>query len=706
MAEKIVLDIEGMDCTSCANSISKKLLEKGAQDVDVSFTTGQAVFFVEVQQQTEQLINEVEKLGYRVKGSEKHGNEKWFETLEGRLIISSLFTFPLLLHMFVHNELLNNAWFQLFMCLPVYLIGVQRFGISAWASLRNKTPNMDVLIITGSSAAFIYSVLQMYLQPVGAHLHEFIYFETTATIITLVLLGNYLEHRTVKQTTSALKDLTELQPQNAKRLSLQFGQQVVDVVSIKELNKFDIVAVDAGEKIPADGIVISGEAWVNESMITGESLPAEKKKDDKLLAGTIVSDGNLIMQVQQLADDTLLSQIIELVKSAQRNKPELQKLGDRISNVFVPVVVGIALLTFIISMGIGMELKNALLNSIAVLVISCPCAMGLATPTAVMAGIGRATKAGIIIKGGSTLEAVSQVKTFVFDKTGTLTTGNFVMSSFRNFSDFSDDDILSLIAGIEKYSTHPVARSLSKFEQKSHRFYPTNIRELKGIGMQADLADGIVVKIGSGRILELQQNELSEQYDLFITFNDKLIAALSVEDELKPGAVELMAQLKKEGFRTVLLSGDKKSKCKKVAENVGVDEVFAEKLPAEKLEIIQQMKKYGKVAMVGDGVNDAPALAASDVGISVSEGSSAAINSAQVVLLKAQSLEVLNHTLRLSRATFSTIRQNLFFAFFYNVIAIPIAAVGLLNPMIAAFAMAMSDIVVIGNSIRLKYRRI
>jgi Cu+-exporting ATPase len=472
-------------------------------------------------------------------------------------------------------------------------------------------------------------------------------------------------------------------------------------INSQEVIPGDILVIKSGDKIPVDGEIIWGEASINESMLTGESLPVEKTKYDQVIGGTLIEKGAIHILVSKTGKHTVLSQIIDLMKHAQSAKPAIQKLGDQVAAIFVPLVVGIAVLTFILAYySFDLSFQKSMLNAIAVLVISCPCAMGLATPTAVMVGLGRAAKNGILIKGGNTLEEIAKIKYMVFDKTGTLTTGNFKIKKIDTINS-SIQKVESIIYGIEAYSNHPMARSLvSELGSKApEKIIFTQVSEEKGVGMTGSDSEGNTYQFGSLQILNSENDH--KDYSLFLKMNEDLIARISIEDEVKPDATKIIKTLKKMGIQPILLSGDLKIKCDNLAATLGIEEVYAETKPDQKLEIIEKIKKRGKTAMVGDGINDAPALTTSDVGISMSNASQIAIQSAEVVLLK-NDLNLIDNMLRIGNHTLLTIKQNLFWAFFYNVVAIPIAAFGFLNPMVGALTMAFSDIIVIGNSIRLK----
>jgi Cu+-exporting ATPase len=436
-------------------------------------------------------------------------------------------------------------------------------------------------------------------------------------------------------------------------------------------------------------------------MITGESMPVNKNKRDEVIGGTIVIEGSLKIKAIKVGDDTLLSQIIELVKNAQNNKPNIQKLGDQVSAVFVPVVLIISIATFFIGHYLfHIDMQDAFLRSIAVLVISCPCAMGLATPTAVMVGIGRAAKNGILIKGGDTLEKLASIKNIVFDKTGTLTTGKFIVSEFTAIEG-EEKEIQNIIYNIEQHSSHPIAKSLcTAFQIGSSPLELSNINEQKGISISAEIGSNTYT-IGSSKIYPS-----TEQHDLFVLKNDTLIATLNISDELKTNTATIISSLHKSNYTTTLLSGDKKEKCTNLAAELGVKDTYSEQLPQDKIAKIETLVKNNETAMVGDGINDAPALAKATIGISLGNATQIAIQSADVILLNNEDLSQLPKTMQIGKHTLLTIKQNLFWAFSYNLVAIPIAIMGLLNPMWAALFMAFSDVIVIGNSIRLRYKKI
>jgi Cu+-exporting ATPase len=702
------LFIEGMDCSNCAAGITKSLQKKGMQNVHVNFATGEASFHLPDTKLLKPAIAGIEELGYKVVDSQYLADQEGkMSRIEKRFYFTLPFTIILFFsHMlFPHDFILNNQWIQLLLCLPVFVVGVLQFGKSAWGSVKSGVPNMDVLIFIGSASAFIYSLAGMYLYENTHQVHNYLFFETSATIITLVLLGNVFEHRSVKQTTTAIHELGTLQTATAKLLSLHLGKEVISEVPVKSIVPGSILQVNTGDSIPVDGEIYSGEATIDESMLSGESIPLDKSPGAKVFAGTILVTGNIRMRAESVGGDTVLSKIIDLVKKAQREKPDIQRLGDKISAIFVPVVLLIAVATFLITwLALHKPLQDAVMNSIAVLVISCPCAMGLATPTAVMTGIGRAAKKGIIIKGGQTLEIFAAIKTIVLDKTGTLTTGDFRIKNIKLFGTSPENEIKEILYNLEQHSSHPIARSILKeLKGTAYREF-VNIAEEKGRGISAEDKSGNKYEVGSLRILKDKNAQGS--HDIYVLKNDQLIAAIDLEDQLKANAAETLHALRSQGIETVLLSGDRKNKSEHIAKMLGINKVYSEKNPEEKLQLIAQMNSAAATAMVGDGVNDAPALAKASLGISMGNSTQAAIESAQVVLLGNNDLSALAEAHLISKHTLITIKQNLFWAFAYNIVAIPIAAAGMLNPMAGALFMAFSDIIVIGNSIRLKTKKL
>jgi Cu+-exporting ATPase len=713
--EIVTLEVEGMTCTNCALGVTKTLEKAGLTHVHADFASGEVVYSNVSALTKDAVINKIEALGYKVKKqgedthNHAHSSNKW--GVEQKFWFSLAFTVPLMLHMvFPHTSFINNPWLQLGLSLPVVIVGILHFGRSAWGSLKSGVPNMDVLIFIGFTAAFSYSIWGTLSFDIHT-VHNYLFYETAASIITLVLLGNVLEHRATMQTATAVKDLGQIQNTIARRVAFINGVETLVEVPNSEIYVGDILQVNTGDRIPADGAIIKGEASIDEAIVTGESMPVDKGPKDPVVGGTVVTSGSFRMQAKAVGNQTVIAAIIKMVKEAQRDKPSIQRLGDRVSAVFVPVVVGIAILTFFIAhFAFNLSTQQALMNAIAVLVISCPCAMGLATPTAVMAGIGRAAKNGIFIKGGRVLEEFANIKTIVFDKTGTLTTGKFEVKDIQLADGINRQDIIDITVELEKHSSHPIAQSIvAAFKADAKPIALTKVSEEKGLGMKGILGDDIY-QLGSEKIVStattLPLKGEGQGGGLYLLKNNNYIASFIIEDTIKPGTAAVIKELNTNGIETVLLSGDTQQRTDLFGKQVGISTLLGQKTPAEKLQVIKSYTAKNSTAMVGDGINDAPALSAAHVGISISGATSAALSSASIVLSNKEDLAQLALAHKIAKHTLITIKQNLFWAFFYNVVAIPIAAVGLLNPMIAAAAMAFSDVIVIGNSIRLKSKKL
>lgn len=691
--------LEGMTCSNCANGVAKFLEKKGMKEVFVNFSTGILQFVPpSAQFPLQELITGIEKLGYKV--LDPAGKPASRFGLTQKLILSLVFTGPLLIGHFlmllgIHIPFTHAIGWQLFWSTPAILVGLFHFGPSAWSSVKTRVPNMDVLIFLGGFTALVYSILGVCIAK-----PEMLFFETSASIFTLVLLGNWLEKRAVGQTTTAIEELNKLQTDTARVVT---PSGAVVSLSISELQPGHILVVNEGDSVPADGIISGGEAWMDESLVTGESEPVYRSIGDRVIGASIVVSGNLTVQVRALGKESVLGQMIELVKNAQREKPPIQRLADKISAIFVPIVLSIALCTFLFGWIVfDLSLQQALLNAIAVVVISCPCAMGLATPTAIMVGVGRLAKAGILVKGGATLELMSKIEKVVFDKTGTLTTGDF---SLEHIEYLKQDKhwIDSIIGSMEQHSSHPLAKSIQKLFPVGQPMKFEKVQEIKGAGIEAWDYEGNHFRLGSPSAFLPQQPSPGAGFVLLK--NGELVAKANFTDTLRPGAAEAIQKLSKEGIRSFILSGDNESNTKAVAQSLGIDHYYAQKTPSEKLHLIETMARQGQVAMVGDGINDAAALAKATLGISFGQASKIAIQSAQVILLGGH-LEQLIKAIAYSKATLKTVRQNLFWAFAYNIVAIPVAAMGFLDPMWAAAFMAFSDVVVIGNSLRLRFKNV
>lgn len=699
--------VEGMTCGNCALTISKLLEKKGMTNVAANAASGEVSFTMPEATSVDQIYDAIDSLGYKVvrdQSAHTVGRPSPESHVETRLLqIAAIFTVPLLLHMFLIWPLLHNPWVQLVLATPVYAIGCYVFMPSAFRSLKHRIPNMDVLIILGASAAYIYSIIGLLTTP--EHAHHFLFFETTASIITLVLFGNWLEHRTVKATTVAIDALVQLQPQTARLVMVDsIGKETVTDVESRFVRSGDLVQVNQGDSVPVDGAVVSGAAEVDERMITGESLSVSKKAGDIVVGGTLVVEGSLKVKATTVGNSSVLSSIVRMVREAQSAKPPLQKLADKISAVFVPLVLGISLLTFVVNYFlVSHSIPESMMRAIAVMVISCPCAMGLATPAAIAVGLGRAARNGMLVKGSQTLELMKTIRTVVFDKTGTLTTGNLNISSVV-VSGIDEQQFRDLIVAIERQSSHPIAQSILREWQGGQPAALETVTEIKGKGMEARDKLGQVWRLGSERWLYDGGGPYAG-YDLYLFEDCEFRGALKLIDSLRPDAKETIDALHRLGYRTVLLSGDKQEKCADVASRLGIREVYGNQSPEQKNKMLDAFLQEAPTAMVGDGINDAPALARATVGISLSESSNIAIQSADVIL-SGNKLSALPQVIRLGILTEQTIRQNLFWAFLYNIIAIPVAAMGYLSPTWGALIMAMSDVVLIINSLRLRFRAI
>lgn len=710
--EKIDWSVKGMTCSNCALSVNKLLQKEGMQDIRVNPIDGAVSFVSPVQPDTEKIKKNIRNLGYHVVEEDgdghDHGHHHDHGTAHGflsnnkkRFLFCLPFTLVLMLHM-LHKLLplhwLMNPWLQLSICLPVFFVGMYFFGRSALKSLQNGMPNMDVLIAVGALASFGYSLTGAILQ-LG---DNYLFFETTASIITLVFMGNYLEEASIQSTQSALKKLAKSQRVMAHMIAFDDAhQEQVFEVGNDVLKTGDLVLIKTGEQVPADCKILWGDCSVNEAIITGESLPVAKQKKDLLIGGSVIEDGIVKAQVTAAGKDTILSGILKMVQHAQSEKPPMQKLADKISAVFVPLVIGIAVLTFLLNYFMfDVSLGSSLMRSVAVLVISCPCAMGLATPAAIAVGLGRAARTGILFRNASSLESFKNIRQVIFDKTGTLTTGKFVITGFDGGQQAGD--FKSIAYSLEKFSTHPVANAISDEWKTAAVIKWKKIQEEKGLGITAEDMEGNIYRAGSYRIL---QDAHAGNHNIFITKNDGLLGWIDVSDEIRPEAKLVIQWLHSRNISTVLLSGDRKGKCEAVAAQLGINIIFAEQTPAQKLEKVGELNAIQPVAMIGDGINDAPALAKATLGISLSDASQLAMQSADVVLMN-HGIKNLPAALGLGSHTYLTIKQNLFWAFAYNLVAIPVAAIGLLSPTLSALAMGFSDLVLAGNSLRLFIKKV
>ncbi|RYY61347.1 MAG: cadmium-translocating P-type ATPase [Chitinophagaceae bacterium] len=705
--DKIQWKVEGMDCTNCALTIRKYLEKQGLNDVRVNFGTGDVSFDRNETLETEHLSRGLKDLGYTVTADEHgHGHEHSsagiFHSHLQRFWFCLPFTLVLMLHMIpgLHLHWLMNPYVQLGLTLPVFVVGMSFFGASAWKSLRNGIPNMNLLVAIGAVAAFVYSLYGT----LTGQAADYMFYETTATIITLVFLGNYMEDASVASTQKALDKLVKSQKVMANMIGYDehHAENIFEVES-DTLRPGDLILIRTGEQVPADCKILWGDADVNEALITGESIPVPKTKKDLLIGGSILENGSVKAQVTAAGNDTVIAGIINLVKQAQGEKPPVQQLADRISAIFVPIVLGLALLTLIGNWIYLGEFTPALMRSIAVLVIACPCAMGIATPAAIAVGLGRAARNGILFRNSTSLELFKDIKQVFFDKTGTLTTGKFSIAGYSITGDMPDEEFRKAVFSLEKYSTHPIAKSISSAWKIKEEIRWKNIEEIKGEGMAAEDREGNSWKAVSYRAAASLTND--ESHNVYIIKNNQLAGWIDVQDEIRPEAKQVVTYLHSKGIHTVLLSGDRQAKADQLAKEAGIDEVIAEQKPEQKLKVIADRSALVPSVMVGDGINDAPALAKATIGVSMSDASQMAMQTAQVVLMN-NGLKNLPLALGLGRHTYITIKQNLFWAFAYNIVAIPVAALGFLHPGFAALVMGLSDVVLAINSGRLYIKKV
>ena len=707
--EKVQWKIEGMDCSNCALTIHKYLQKEGMKNVKVNFASGDVSFEMNGGHTEENLSTGIRDLGYEVSNLKlQTSNHKQFlRTHLQRFLFCLPFTLVIMLNMIpgIHIHWLMNPWIQLVLTLPVYIVGMRFFGRSAYKSLRNGLPNMNVLIAIGATAAFVYSLYGT----LTGQAANYMFYETAAAINTLVFLGNYLEDASVQSTQRALKALIKSQKVIANVIAYddQHNEHIFSVENT-QLSVGDLLLVKTGEQVPMDCKILWGDAYVNEAIITGESVPVHKNAKDKLIGGSILNDGTVKAQVTAVGDDTVLSGIISMVKQAQGEKPPVQQLADKISAIFVPAVLGIAVVTLGVNWIILKEFTPALMRSIAVLVIACPCAMGLATPAAIAVGLGRAARNGILFRNATSLELFKDIKQVVFDKTGTLTTGKFSINNWSHSSagaigNINEDDFKRIAYSLEKYSNHPIAKAITGEWKIKDEIRFTKIEEVKGLGMKAEDKEGNSFAAGSFKIASAFTKD--DTHSIYVVKNNTLIGWVDVNDEVRPEAKKVIDYLHNKKIQTILLSGDRLAKCQQLAAQLNIDTVIAEQTPGQKLLKISELTAVAPTAMIGDGINDAPALAKATIGISMSDASQIAMQTAQVVLMN-QGLKNLPTALGLGKHTYITIKQNLFWAFAYNIVAIPVAAFGFLTPTFGTLVMGLSDVVLAVNSVRLFVRKV
>ncbi|MBP6432246.1 MAG: cadmium-translocating P-type ATPase [Ferruginibacter sp.] len=705
MSNNIDWRVEGMHCTNCALSVTNYLTKQGLQNVKVNPITGDVSFTVVEDLNELKLKSGIKELGYTVKGYNEQlptANRQLLKNNKQRFLFCLPFTAILMLHMFDkwwHIHWLMNPYVQLGLCLPPFIVGLIYFGKSAIKSIANGMPNMNVLVALGSIAAFVYSFYGMFV----LKSMDYMFFETAASVVTLVFLGNYLEDASIQSTQKAVNELAKSQKVMANIIAFDDKhQEQIFPLENTQLKVGDLILIKNGEQVPIDCKILWGECSVSEAIISGESVPLFKQKKDTLIGGSFLESGTVKAQVTAVGNDTVLAGILNMVKQAQGEKPPMQKMADKISAVFVPLVIGIAILTFLINyFAYNISSGNSLMRAIAVLVISCPCAMGLATPAAIAVGLGRGAKNGILYKNASALETFKDITQVVFDKTGTLTTGHFTITNF--YTTIEEDLFKQIVYSLEKFSNHPVATAIHTQWKTTNLINWQHIEEIKGMGIKATDKEGNIFWAGSYKIVQGKTTDYN--HNIFITKSDEIIGWIDVADEIREEAKVVMNWLKAKNIKTILLSGDRKEKCDIVATALNITEVIAEQTPEQKLEKITQLSANTPTAMIGDGINDAPALAKATLGISLSGATQIAMQSADVILLH-HGLKNLPQALGLGKHTYLTIKQNLFWAFLYNIVAIPVAAFGLLTPTVGALAMAMSDVVLAINSVRLFVKKV
>lgn len=727
VTEKLELDISGMTCAACATRIEKGLNKMtGVNKATVNLALENATIeYNPANIVPDELIGKISKLGYEATRKESkqvtvNQKEAEFERQKRKFIFSMILSLPLLWAMVGHfsftsfiyvPDLFMNPWVQMALATPVQFLVGKQFYIGAYKALKNKSANMDVLVALGTSAAYFYSVylsfesLGHFGHPVG------LYFETSAILITLIILGKLFETKAKGKSSEAIKKLMGLQAKTA--VVIRDGEQME--IPLEEVLTGEVLLVKPGEKIPVDGEIIEGQSAVDESMLTGESIPVDKQAGDTVIGATINKNGFLKLKATKVGKETALAQIIKVVEEAQGSKAPIQRLADHISGIFVPIVVGLALLTFFVwyfAITPG-DFAESLEKLIAVLVIACPCALGLATPTSIMAGSGRAAEYGILFKGGEHLEMTHKIDTILLDKTGTVTNGKPVLTDI--VTEWEEEELLSLVGAAESKSEHPLAEAIVKGITDRGIVLPetADFEAIPGFGIRANV-DGNDLLVGTRRLMDryrinvgkilprMKELEAQGKTAMLISVNGKYAGLLAVADTIKQTSKAAIKRLKQMNLDVIMITGDNQQTAEAIGRQAGIDHIIAEVLPDGKADAVKKLQQKGKkVAMVGDGINDAPALALADIGMAIGTGTDIAMEAADITLIRGD-LQAIADSILISRKTITNIKQNLFWAFGYNTLGIPIAAIGLLAPWLAGAAMAFSSVSVVLNALRLQ----